>query len=167
MKLTLETNSDNWREVCEKLCTRRSIHGVLDGWQVQAGNAGLDIPIPTDITVPPGKMGFKIHLGVKTQPGHHYWLAPRSSISKTPLRMSNSMGLIDISYRGELVFVVDNMKTLPYVLKKGRRICQIVSMTGSQIYFNFGKVNKTKRGAGGLGSSGLGETVAAPKVDVL
>lgn len=29
-----------------------------------------------------------------------YWLAPRSSISKTPWRLANSLGLIDATYRG-------------------------------------------------------------------
>ena len=34
---------------------------------------------------------------------------PRSSISKTPLRMSNSVGLIDGGYRGEIMASVDNI----------------------------------------------------------
>ena len=32
-----------------------------------------------------------------------YYLYPRSSISKTPLRMSNSTGIIDAGYRGEII----------------------------------------------------------------
>lgn len=32
-----------------------------------------------------------------------YWMLPRSSISKTPLRMANSVGLIDAGYRGPLL----------------------------------------------------------------
>jgi len=31
-----------------------------------------------------------------------FWLLPRSSISKTPLRLANSVGLIDAGYRGEV-----------------------------------------------------------------
>lgn len=31
-----------------------------------------------------------------------YWLAPHSSISKTPLTLANSLGLIDATYRGIL-----------------------------------------------------------------
>ena len=33
---------------------------------------------------------------------HAFWLAPRSSISKTPLSLANSLGLIDATYRGVL-----------------------------------------------------------------
>jgi len=32
-----------------------------------------------------------------------YWMLPRSSISKTPLRLANSVGLIDAGYRGPLL----------------------------------------------------------------
>ena len=38
-----------------------------------------------------------------------YMLVPRSSISKTPLRMANSIGIIDAGYRGEIMAAVDNI----------------------------------------------------------
>ena len=37
-------------------------------------------------------------------------LLPRSSIVKTPLRLSNSVGVIDRGYRGQVTAVVDNLK---------------------------------------------------------
>lgn len=36
-----------------------------------------------------------------------YYLYPRSSISKTPLRMANSVGIIDSGYRGNIMAKVD------------------------------------------------------------
>lgn len=36
-----------------------------------------------------------------------YYLYPRSSISKTPLRMANSVGIIDSGYRGSIMAKVD------------------------------------------------------------
>ena len=36
-----------------------------------------------------------------------YMIVPRSSISKTPLRLCNSIGIIDAGYRGELLAFVD------------------------------------------------------------
>ena len=39
-----------------------------------------------------------------------YYLYPRSSMgSKTPLRLSNSVGIIDAGYRGNIIGVVDNI----------------------------------------------------------
>lgn len=162
LRLVLETDSAHWKEVCEKLTTYSSD----TGWCVPPENAGLDIPLGESVTIPPGQKAFKIHLGVKVQPSHHYWLIPRSSMPKLKIRMANSVGLIDVSYRGELIFCVDNISMQPIVIKKGTRFCQIVSMTGSPIYFTFGKVDKTSRGSGGFGSTGSG-SIAPPKVDVL
>lgn len=36
-----------------------------------------------------------------------FYLYPRSSISKTKMRMANSVGIIDAGYRGELIAAVD------------------------------------------------------------
>ena len=144
MRLILDTAKENWAEVCQKSCEKTE-----DGeWRVLETKAGLDIPIPETVTIYPGQRGFKLHLGVKVSPNYHFWLVPRSSIVKTPLRMSNSIGIIDNSYRGELIFCVDNLTSRPYVLKKGRRICQIVSMLGSQICFTFGRIDQPDRGVG-------------------
>jgi len=149
MKLILQTDPENWEKVLEKTCETHS-----DGWCVKAGSAGLDVPCPMSLTIPPGQKEYKIHLGVKVKPDSHFWLVPRSSISKKGLRMCNSVGLIDIDYRGELIMMVDNVKPQPKNVLKGERLCQIVSMTGSQIQFEFGSVlNDTERGEGGFGST--------------
>ena len=48
---------------------------------------------------------------------------PRSSISKTPLRLANSIGLIDGGYRGELM-LCDNVEGALYG-RKGKRLFQM------------------------------------------
>lgn len=152
MKLLLQTIPGNWKEVLGKTCSARLGHATH--YKVKAGTAGLDVPCPMSLTIPPGQKGFKIHLGVRVEPDHHFWLVPRSSISKKHLRMSNSIGVIDKDYRGELILVVDNVKASAVNVLKGERLCQIVSMTGSQIRFSFGKVNmNTERGENGFGST--------------
>ena len=60
---------------------------------------------------------------------HHknmsYYLYPRSSISKTPLRLSNSVGIIDAGYRGNIIMALDNISSQNYTLLKGTRLVQI------------------------------------------
>ena len=59
-----------------------------------------------------------------------YLLLPRSSVAKTPLRMSNSVGLIDSGYRGELKIVLDNTGTVDYPIRAGEKLAQIMPFSG-------------------------------------
>jgi dUTP pyrophosphatase len=43
-----------------------------------------------------------------------FYLYPRSSIGKTPLRLANSVGIIDSSYRGNIKAMVDMEYFLPF-----------------------------------------------------
>lgn len=99
-----------------------------------------------------------IHTGVKIQLPEG-WLAmimPRSSIgSKTPLRLSNSIGLIDSGYRGELGILYDNTSDLDYKITSGDRIAQLLIMPSYR--FKAIPVNEladSDRGEGGFGASG-------------
>ena len=84
-----------------------------------------------------------------------YYLMPRSSIVKTPLRLANSVGLIDSSYRGTIRAVVDNIKMTDYVVEKGSRLFQIVAHDGKPITHEFvNELSETQRGDGGFGSTG-------------
>ena len=85
-----------------------------------------------------------------------YLLMPRSSISKTPLRLCNSVGLIDAGYRGEIMAAVDNIKQDDYTISVGQRLFQIVAMDGSPLSFELvNELSLTSRGAGGFGSTGF------------
>ena len=80
---------------------------------------------------------------------------PRSSIAKTPLRLCNSIGLIDGGYRGEIMAVVDNIKKESYTLRPGQRLFQLVAMDGSPIHFELvDELTESTRGDGGFGSTG-------------
>ena len=80
---------------------------------------------------------------------------PRSSISKTPLRMSNSIGLIDGGYRGEIMACCDNIKGESYTAKEGERLFQLVSADCSDISYELKEeLSESSRGSGGFGSTG-------------
>ena len=120
------------------------------------GDAGLDLYILNDDVFKPGETK-KIKLGIscENQDGKGYFLFPRSSISKTPLRMANSIGLIDGGYRGEIMAVCDNIKDYEFSIKKGDRLFQLVSADLSDIEFQIvDKLSDSSRGQGGFGSTG-------------
>ena len=120
------------------------------------GDAGLDLYIIEDITFSPGETKL-IKLGISCEPrdGRAYYLFPRSSISKTPIRMSNSIGLIDGGYRGEIMASCDNIKSFEFTARKGDRLFQLVSADSSPISYELvDDLSSTTRGSGGFGSTG-------------
>lgn len=120
------------------------------------GDAGLDLFVLQDQTFQPGTTQ-PIRLGIQCQPaeGQAYLLLPRSSISKTPLRMANSIGLIDGGYRGEIMAVCDNIKDQPYTARQGDRLFQLVAFDGSPISYELrDELEETSRGGGAFGSTG-------------
>jgi len=120
------------------------------------GDAGLDLFIIDKTTVRPGLSGMiKLQIACENIDNKPYFLLPRSSISKTSLRLSNSVGLIDAGYRGEIMAAVDNIKAEEYTVEPGQRLFQLVPIDGSPISFELvDELSETSRGAGGFGSTG-------------
>ena len=128
---------------------------LLDG-----ENAGVDLYVPTKVIFEPGEKKL-VSMGVRAVvvdggAYKHYWMLPRSSISKTGLMMLNSVGVIDKSYRGELMAFLWNTRTTPVVIEAGNRLVQIVAgdmsdITSIRLMDSF---PTSARGEGGFGSSG-------------
>ena len=123
------------------------------------GDAGMDLYCPHQLIIEPNETHL-IKMGIACEMTDEYlpvsfMLVPRSSISKTPLRMSNSIGIIDSGYRGEIMASVDNISNEDYMITPGQRLFQIVHPT---LYpFNVDVVkelSETERGDGGFGSTG-------------
>jgi len=85
-----------------------------------------------------------------------YYLYPRSSISKTNLRLANSVGIIDSGYRGPIIGVFDIIDD--FFVEKYSRLLQICAPNLGQIKINIvsslDKLGLTSRGSGGFGSTG-------------
>ena len=90
-----------------------------------------------------------------------YWMLPRSSLSKTPLRLANSVGLIDAGYRGTLLAAVDVMAR--HVVEANTRLFQIAApdLLPFDEMWIVAEIpgGATARGAGGFGSTGTTTTV--------
>jgi dUTP pyrophosphatase len=97
-----------------------------------------------------------------------FWLLPRSSLSKTPLRLSNSVGLIDAGYRGTLIAKVDNHGPADLAVAKNTRYFQIAAP--DLLPFDDIRIvdeipgGATIRGAGGFGSTGLTTSATIPGI---
>lgn len=132
--------------------------GATEPTYAHETDAAADLYALEDVTVPGKTYGNKIRTGVNIQLPEG-WLAmilPRSSIgAKTPLRLSNSVGLIDSGYRGELGILYDNTSDSNYDIKKGDRIAQLLVMPSYRFKAQVvDSLEDSDRGAGGFGSTG-------------
>ena len=112
--------------------------------------AGLDLYCPFQIKVPADSQK-KIPLGIAVEipKGHMGLLVPRSSMSKTPLRCANSVGIIDADYRGEISIVYENVSC------SGDRIAQLIIVPVAMVDVEeVNSLSETERGTGGYGSTG-------------
>jgi dUTP pyrophosphatase len=149
------------------------------------GDSGFDLVAVEDVIVEPGQtVKVRTGLAFEIPPGYEMQIRPRSGISsKTKLRVSNTPGTIDASYRGEVMVLVDNVSlkseftttrkyridgTLDepnetnlyydktYIIRKGDRIAQavIVPVIHADL-IEVDDLSDTERGSNGFGSSGV------------
>jgi dUTP pyrophosphatase len=123
-------------------------------------NAGFDLFVHADVNFAPDERKL-VSMGVRAvviedEEVQNYWMVPRSSISKTGLMMLNSVGVIDKSYRGELMAYLWNTTNQPVEVKKGQRLVQIVARDMGDIgeVVLVDKLPCSSRGEGGFGSTG-------------
>jgi len=101
-----------------------------------------------------------------------FYLYPRSSISKTRMRLANSVGIIDAGYRGDLIAAVDTIgffgstdiwhvwKETLSPIKKYDRYFQVCAPDLSPFLVHIVETEQdlsppTSRGSGGFGSTGV------------
>ena len=124
------------------------------------GDAGMDLTA-VDITVTPSYISYKTGLAFEIPDGFVGLLFPRSSNCKKQLLLTNSVGVLDSGYRGEVEFryKLAGNGVLPEgdldIYNVGDKIGQIIIMPYPQIEFEeVEELSETERGEGGFGSSG-------------
>jgi len=87
-----------------------------------------------------------------------YYLYPRSSVSKLPIRLANSVGIIDSGYRGHIMGIFDILNK-NVSLEQYSRVLQICSGDLKPFSVNIVEsledLGTTERGSGGFGSTGI------------
>ena len=124
------------------------------------GSAGYDLSAATDkdILLKAGESIF-VPTGLSIElPSNKYaaFIFARSGLScKHKIALTNSVGVIDGDYRGEVKVALTNFSDVDFVLKAGERIAQMVIMPVESPTLVFvDELGKTVRDNGGFGSSG-------------
>ena len=125
-----------------------------------AQSAGLDLmaAIASDVTLAPGaRQLIPTGLAIALPAGFEAQVRPRSGLAlKHGITVLNSPGTIDADYRGEVQVLLINHGSVPFVIKRGDRIAQMVVAPVTQITWNIvERLDETGRGSGGYGSTGI------------
>jgi dUTP pyrophosphatase len=132
-------------------------------------DAGFDLFVPTQQTMRDNcvqKLDFNIVCSAKiielNGATHNtgYYMYPRSSISKSHLRLANNVGIIDAGYRGHLIGMFDVVYARDTEVNKFDRYIQIcapglIPIVPQLVHSKEDLGEETARGAGGFGSTGI------------
>jgi len=122
------------------------------------GDAGMDLIATSVISETDTQITYGLGVALEIPKGFVGLVFPRSSIRKTRLQLSNSVGVIDSGYRGELQATfnkINNNSVSENDYKVGDRVAQIMIIPHPPIEFEEAdELSDTERGEGGFGSTG-------------
>lgn len=119
-----------------------------------ASDAGLDlVAVSKGVNKPLEYIEYGTGLAVAIPDGHVGLVFPRSSISDTAMMLTNSVGVIDSGYRGEVKARFRCFDTREY--KVGDRVAQLIILPIPSIEFQeVADLETTERAEAGFGSTG-------------
>jgi dUTP pyrophosphatase len=155
--LYLYVADSNLRNIYENVVAEHntSVEGSL------FADSGFDLFLPRDYSLTQGvsKLNYEVNGAMYDSSGNPqaYYIYPRSSLYKSFLRMTNSVGIIDRGYRGHLASVFDALE--PVNLKREQRLVQVCSPNLApflvKLVTEIEHLGLTERGTGGFGSTGV------------
>lgn len=130
-------------------------------------DAGFDLFVPELVNIfthSTQKIDFQVKCSATIEennisyPSGYYMYLRSSTGSKTPLRLANSVGIIDSGYRGNLMGVLDNIYHIDFIVQKDTKLMQICAPGLMpiivEIVDNESELSPdTTRGSGGFGST--------------
>lgn len=119
-------------------------------------DAGLDLVATSIISNTTFQITYGLGIALEIPEGFVGLVFPRSSIRNTELILSNSVGVIDAGYRGELQATFNKSNGLDSLAYNvGDRVCQIIILAQPQIELTeVDELSESQRGEGGFGSTG-------------
>ena len=135
--------------------------------QAHSGDAGIDLTCEsiTQELNEAGQLILVYHTGIAVEipEGYVGLLFQRSSVYRKSIVMTNCVGVIDSSYRGEIMAKFrSTTDVVPALYKPGERFAQLVIVPYLDIQIEeVEELSKTERGDGGYGSSGTEDISAA------
>lgn len=118
-------------------------------------DAGFDLYADSQSIDKNYNMVYGTGIAVEIPKGYVGLVFPRSSIASTDIMLSNSVGVIDSGYRGEVIAKFKRVTGEFNTYKVGDRIAQLIIIPYPEVVFEEVKeLSSSDRGEGGYGSSG-------------
>ena len=121
------------------------------------GDAGMDLTVTSILSDNSDEITYTFGLSMEIPEGYVGLIFPRSSIKRTHLSLSNSVGVIDSGYRGEIMACFRKTHNFDPILKYviGDRAAQIIIVPYPQVLFEEqSELSDSVRGEKGYGSTG-------------
>jgi dUTP pyrophosphatase len=123
-------------------------------------SAGMDLRANISeslILKPLERVIVKTGLFIALPAGLEAQVRPRSGLAaKRGITVLNSPGTVDADYRGEIGVILVNLSNEDFLIKNGERIAQLIIAKHEQITWKEVSIlDKTERGEGGFGSTGV------------
>ena len=119
------------------------------------GDAGMDLTATEIINETHNIITYGTGLAFEIPKGYVGLVFPRSSIRKYELQLSNSVGVIDSGYRGEVQATFNKTHYKLENYKVGDRVAQIMILPYPKIELvETNELSNSDRGSGGFGSTG-------------
>lgn len=123
-------------------------------------SAGLDLRanLLDPISLKPlSRALIKTGLYIELPKGYEAQIRPRSGLAfKKGITVLNSPGTIDADYRGEIGVILVNLSDKEFIVENGERVAQmIIAKHENAEWIESEFLEKTKRGSGGFGSTGV------------
>ncbi len=122
-----------------------------------SGADGMDVVSAEDVTIPPGgRHAVATGLAVAIPQDYEIQVRPRSGLAlKHGITVPNTPGTIDSDYRGELKVILINHGAVPFAVRRGDRVAQLVLAPVTRAsWLVVDELDETARGEGGFGSTG-------------
>ena len=119
------------------------------------GDAGMDLTATTIISNTIDQVTYGTGISLEIPKDYVGLVFPRSSIRKYDLELTNSVGVIDSGYRGEIQLTFNKVNNKTTIYNVGDRVGQIMIIPYPKINIvESDELTITERGEGGFGSSG-------------
>jgi len=137
-----------------KFIWNKGLEGAVAPTKNRPSDSGFDLTVVEKIKEKNGVHYYDTGIQVQPDNGYYFEIIGRSSISKTGWMLANNVGVIDASYRGNIIVALVRVVEDAPEIELPMRLVQLIPRQLILMQPVEGELSDTTRGSKGFGSSG-------------